>query len=179
MAGSELKPEGHNAPSKPSPVQWPWFLAIVLVVGAVEPLVGSVRHGSEPYVGHWLAYALGILAAAAAALPIFAVVTWVIRCEQSKQSDGIATMIYRPAALPGLVFLGAILKEAPTPSSFTQIAPYGFLGGFVFLLAISVIMQRRRAHAWSWSFAILIGFVIGLLATLAAGILSLTFGQRP
>ena len=177
MAGSELKPDVHNAPSKASPAQWPWFWAIIFVVGTVEPLVGSVRHGSEPYVGHWLAYALGILAAAAAALPLFAVVTWVIRREQSNQFDGIATMIYRPAALPGLVFLGAILKEAP--SSFAEIAPYGFLGGFVFLLAISVIMQKRRAHAWSWSFATLIGFGIGLLATLAAGILSLTFGQRP
>jgi hypothetical protein len=152
-------------------------LAVVLVVGAVEPLVGSVRDGSEPYVGHWLAYALGILAAAAAALPIFAVVTWVIRHEQSKQSDGIATMIYRPAALPGLVFLGAVLKNFPT--ALTEPATYGFLGAFAFLIAIAVIKQKRRAHAWSWSLAILVGFGIALLALLGAGILSLTSGQRP
>jgi hypothetical protein len=177
VAGSELKPDVHNAASKPYTAQWPWYLAVVLVVGAVEPLVGSVRHGSEPYVGHWLAYALGILAAAAAALPIFAVVNWVIRREQSKQSDGIATMTYRPAALPGLVFLGAILKDFP--AAFTEIATYGFLGGFVFLLAITVIIQKRRVHAWSWSFAILVGFGIALLALLAAGILSVASGQRP
>ena len=114
---------------------------------------------------------------AAAALPIFAVVTWVVRREQSKQSDGIATMTYRPDALPGLVFLGAILKDFP--SAFTEIATYGFLGGFVFLLAITVIMQKRTAHAWSWSFAIPIGFGIALLALLAAGILSIASGQRP
>jgi hypothetical protein len=124
-----------------------------------------------------LAYALGILAAGAAALPIFAIVTWVVRREQSKQSDGIATMTYRPAALPGLVFLGAILKDFP--NAFTEIATYGFLAGFVFLLAITVIMQKRRAHAWSWPFAIPVGFGIAFLALFAAGVLSLVSVQRP
>ena len=177
MTGSELKPNAPRPSSKPTPAQWPWYLAVALVVGTVEPLVGSVRDGSEPFVGHWLAYALGILAAAAAALPMFAAVTWVIRHEQSKQSDGIATMIYRPAALPGLVFLGAVLKNSPT--ALTELATYGFLGAFVFLIAIAVIMQKRRAHAWSWSLAILVGFGIALVALLAAGTLSLTTGQRP
>jgi hypothetical protein len=177
VVASELKPGVQNALTKPTPAQWPWYLCVIAVVGAVEPLVGYVRHGSEPYVGHWVASALGILAAAGAGLPIFALVTWVIRHEQTKQSNGIAAMIYRPAALPSLGFLGALLKNLP--SVFTEIFPYGFLGVFVLLLAITVIMQQRSGKAWSWSFAILIGFGITLLAMLAAGILSLTFGQRP
>lgn len=177
MVSSELKSDGQYSPSKPSSGQWQWFLAIVLVVGAVEPLVGSVRHAIEPFVGHWFAYALGIVAAGAAALPIFAGATWVIRCEQSKHSNGIAPMIYRPAALPALVLYAAVLKDFP--SVFTQLALYGFVGGFIVLLAIAVWMQQRKGQAWSWSLAMAIGFGLTLLAILAGGILSLAFGQRP
>ncbi len=177
MASSEFKPDGHQSPFKPSPGQWLWYLAIVLVVGAVEPLVSSVRQGSEPIVGHWFAYALGIVAAGAAALPMFASANWVIQHERSKQTKGIATMIYRPAALPVFVLIASMLKDFP--KAFTEIALYGTLGGFIVLLAIAVKAQQRKGHAWSWSFAILIGFGMALLAALAGGVLSLAFGQRP
>jgi hypothetical protein len=156
--------------------QWPWYLAIALVIGAVEPLVGGVRHGSEPYVGHWLAYALGILAAGSIAVPLFGIAAWVIERERSSP-NGAAAMVYRPAALPGLVFLGAMLKDFP--SALTEIASYGYLGGIVFLLAMTFIIQKKKAIAWTWGFAIAVGFAIALVALLLAGMISLLFGQHP
>ena len=147
------------------------------MIGAVEPLVGSVRHGCEPIVGAWLAYALGILAAGAALLPIAAVATWVMKHEQSKESNGLAKMLYRPAALPVFVLFSAILKDIP--GVFFEIALYGAIGILIILLAVAVVVQRKKGHAWQWLMAIPIGIGIALLSGLAGGLLSLAFGQRP
>jgi hypothetical protein len=124
----------------------------VLIVGTVEPLVGAVRQGAEPQVGRWLASALGLLVAAAVAAPAFVAAGWVLRREQSGQADGVAAMVYRPAALPALAFVGAILKDFP--SALAESATWGFLGGLAVLMAGAVLVQRRRGRAWSWWVAV-------------------------
>jgi len=142
----------------------------VLVVGTVEPLVGTVRQASEPHLGRWPAYALGLFAAAAAAAPIFAAVSWVLRREQSAQTGGLAPMVYRPAALPAVAFVGAVLKDFP--AALTEWATWGFLGALVVLLAGAVLAQRRRERAWSWWVAVPVSFAIALVALLVAALVS-------
>jgi hypothetical protein len=143
---------------------------LVLIVGEVEPLFAAVRKAAEPNVGRWPAYALGLLAAAAAAAPLFALVSWILRRELSAQAGGLAAMVYRPAALPALAFVGAVLQDFP--SALTEWATWGFVAALVVLLTGVVLIQRQRGRAWSWWVAVPVGLAMALVAWPVAALVS-------
>jgi hypothetical protein len=170
VTDGESKPSPPPAPIHPSSARWPWYVALVLIVEEVAPLVAAVRKATEPHVGTWPAHALGLLAAAAAAAPLFALVSWILRRELSGQAGGLAGMIYRPATVPALAFLGAVFQDFP--SALTEWATWGFVAALLVLLTGAVLIQRRRGRAWTWWVAVPVGIVIALAAWLVAALVS-------
>ena len=72
----------------------------------------------------------------------------------------------RPAIVPVVVYMGAAINNADT--IVTTLAPWVYLGSVVILLGISQIAQRRKGKAWSWPFAVVVGFGIAMIAWLVA-----------
>ena len=72
----------------------------------------------------------------------------------------------RPTIVPVAVYLGAAINNADT--IVTTLAPWAYLGTVVVLLGISQIVQRRKGKAWSWPFAVVVGFGIAMTAWLVA-----------
>lgn len=163
MGGNEAGADNHRSSGPLAAGRWAWYVALVAVIGAVEPVVGAVRNAAAPQVGRWPAYALGVLTAGAIAAPLFAAVSWVFRREQSGLPPGDpAAMAYRPAALPAVGFVGAVLQDLP--ASLSEVATWAFLGLLVVLLAGAVLLQRGAGRAWSWWVAVPVGFAAALAA---------------
>lgn len=176
MAGSEWEAKDRPPPESPASARWgwQWLAALMVVVGTVDPLVGIVRKASEPHLGHWLAWGLGVLATGVAALPLFAVVNWIFRREQSARGDDFVAMVYRPAILPAFAFLGALIKDFP--GALTEWATWMFLGWLSALLIGAVLLQRRGGRAWSWWVAVPVGIVLALVALAGTAAVSHAIG---
>ncbi len=48
----------------------------------------------------------------------------------------------------------------------STLAPWLYIGTVVVLLGVAQIVQRRKGKAWEWSFAVVVGFGIAMIAWL-------------
>lgn len=143
----------------------PW-LPIIAGVVVASPVMEAVRKATEPGVGKWGGYGLGLLAASAVGLLVLLTAEWIIRREQRGRPDDPAVMAYRPALLPVWVFAGAVFDNLP--SALTEWLPYVFLGWLAALLGGAFALQWRRGRAWSWWVAVPIGAGVALAGLLGA-----------
>ncbi len=72
----------------------------------------------------------------------------------------------RPAIVPIAAYTGSAINNADT--IVTTLAPWVYLGTIVVLLGITQIIQRRKGRAWDWPIAVVVGFVIAIMAWLVA-----------
>lgn len=77
-----------------------------------------------------------------------------------------AAISYRTAVIPFAVYVGAAIKNSAT--ILTELAPWGYLGISVALVAVSQAMQRRKGVAWPWSVSLTVGFCIAAIAMLGS-----------
>jgi sorbitol-specific phosphotransferase system component IIBC len=70
--------EGATNETTPGRVPVPW-LPIIAVVVVASPVLEAVRRATEPGVGDWGAFGLGVLAASVVGLLVLSAANWIIR----------------------------------------------------------------------------------------------------
>lgn len=152
-----------------APNRWAYLVLLVITIGLGAPIYEEVRRTSEPSMGYWAAFALGVLAASTIAFPVYFAANWIVDRERNGKRDDLAAMLYRPALFPLWIFMVAAIKNI---RDFAEFLPWIYLGVVLVLVALTVGIQRRRGAAWSWGIAVSVGVLIGLVALPIAGLVT-------
>ena len=141
-------------------------VVIIIAITLGVPIYENVKNALTPSLGNWPAFAVGILGAIAVTFSAIVTASWISKRESNCKTNDLSMMFYRPAIFPLWMFLIGASKNI---GEFAEFLPWFCLASILFLLVVSVIVQRRRGAAWSWWIAVPVGACIGIVALLVAG----------